>query len=90
MDLGQVVRLGRWAVMLMAGASLAACATIHPVLWAAEGAQGAATVRPPSSRPKALNAPYQVGGISYVPHEQPHHRRQPEICSPGTARTLSS
>ena len=76
MDRGQGIRLGRWAVMLMAGASLAACATVAPKYAVREGAQGSA-VRPPSS-PGAhgTNAPYQVGGIWYVPHEQPHYEER--------------
>jgi rare lipoprotein A len=72
MDRGQVVRFGRWAVVLMAGASLAACSTITPKYAVREGAQGSA-VRPPSSGKTGTNAPYQVGGIWYVPHEQPRY-----------------
>ncbi|HEX3365478.1 septal ring lytic transglycosylase RlpA family protein [Phenylobacterium sp.] len=73
MDRGQVVRFGRWALMLVAGASLAACSTITPKYAVREGAQGSA-VRPPAN-PGAhgTNAPYQVAGIWYVPHEQPHY-----------------
>ncbi|HXA38501.1 MAG TPA: septal ring lytic transglycosylase RlpA family protein [Phenylobacterium sp.] len=72
MDRGQVVRLGRWAVVLMAGASLAACATLTPKYAVREGAQGSAA-RPPTNGKTGTNAPYQVGGIWYVPHDQPHY-----------------
>lgn len=72
MDRGQVARLGRWAVVLMAGASLAACSTIAPKYSIREGAQDS-TVRPPANGKTATNAPYQVGGIWYVPHDQPHY-----------------
>jgi rare lipoprotein A len=81
-----VTRAGRLALVLMAGASLAACSTLttpqysirdggHGVArgGAPGGSQGSG-VRPPSD-PGAhgTNAPYQVAGIWYVPHEQPHY-----------------
>jgi rare lipoprotein A len=72
MDRGQVVRLGRWAAMLMAGASLAACGAITPK-YAVRGGVQSSAVRPPSDGKTGTNAPYQVGGIWYAPHEQPHY-----------------
>ena len=70
-------RAGRLALALMASASLAACASLTtPKYSIATGGPAAdgSTVRPPSN-PGAhgTNAPYQVGGIWYVPHEQPHY-----------------
>ena len=54
----------RMVAVLLAGASVAACATTGP--------------RPPPPRAHGAavpgyktGAPYQVGGIWYVPHEQP-------------------
>jgi rare lipoprotein A len=72
MDRGQWVRFGRWAVVLIAGASLAACSTVTPKYAVREGAQGS-TARPPSGGKGGTMAPYQVGGIWYVPHDQPHY-----------------
>lgn len=72
MDRGQRIRFGRWAVVLLAGASLAACATITPKFAVRGGGQGS-TARPPSNGKTGTNAPYQVAGIWYVPHEQPHY-----------------
>jgi rare lipoprotein A len=71
---------GRLALVLMASASLAACASLttpqYSIATGARGPQGAqgSSVRPPS-RPGAhgTNAPYQVGGIWYVPHDQPRY-----------------
>lgn len=58
----------RYAVLLAAGASLAACATPRPEY----------SARQPTPRPKAspgykVGQPYQVNGIWYVPKEQPHY-----------------
>lgn len=72
MDRGQRVRFGRWALILMAGASLAACSTVTPKYAVRGGVQGS-SVRPPSNGKNGTMAPYQVGGIWYVPHEQPHY-----------------
>ncbi|THD54301.1 septal ring lytic transglycosylase RlpA family protein [Phenylobacterium sp.] len=72
MDRGQKARIGRWVVVLMAGASLAACSTLSPKYAVREGAQGSAA-RPPSNGKNGTSAPYQVGGIWYVPHDQPHY-----------------
>ncbi|HLZ76262.1 septal ring lytic transglycosylase RlpA family protein [Phenylobacterium sp.] len=66
------------ALVLVAGASLAACSTLTTPQYAIQGAGQAgghgSTVRPPAD-PSAhgTNAPYQVGGIWYVPHEQPRY-----------------
>ncbi|HZZ32960.1 MAG TPA: septal ring lytic transglycosylase RlpA family protein [Phenylobacterium sp.] len=72
MDRGQVARIGRWATVLMAGASLAACSTLTPKYAVREGAQGSAA-RPNPNGKTGTNAPYQVGGFWYVPHDQPHY-----------------
>jgi rare lipoprotein A len=72
MDRGQMARFGRWTAVLMAGASLAACATLTPKYAVREGAQGSAA-RPNSTGKTGTNAPYQVGGFWYVPHDQPHY-----------------
>jgi len=70
------VRAGRWAVVLMAGASLTACVTpkyaVHGGPGAGPAAQGQAT-RPPGNGAHGTMAPYQVGGIWYVPREQPDY-----------------
>lgn len=60
--------IARYALFLLAGASLAACATPRPEY----------SVREPTRRPKGspaykVGAPYQVGGIWYVPKEQPNY-----------------
>jgi rare lipoprotein A len=67
-------RAGRWAVVLMAGASLAACASLTTPQYAIHDGPGARHA-PPSGAAGATgtNAPYQVGGIWYVPHEQPNY-----------------
>ncbi len=80
------VRAGRLALILVAGASLAACSTLTTPKYSIQdrapaGAQGGghgggqgSTVRPPSDAgAHGTNAPYQVGGIWYVPHEQPRY-----------------
>jgi rare lipoprotein A len=72
MDRGQKIRIGRWTVVLMAGASLAACSTITPKYAVRDGGPGLNT-RPPANGRNGTNAPYQVGGIWYVPHDQPHY-----------------
>lgn len=61
------------AFILMAGAALAACATPQPRL--ASQLPNATTGQAPSGavgRYK-VGAPYQVAGIWYVPHEDPHY-----------------
>jgi rare lipoprotein A len=67
MDRGHIARAGRWAIALMAGASLSACVTprydIH--------APHAQAVPAPKPGAKGTDQPYQVGGIWYVPHDQP-------------------
>jgi len=66
------------AVALLAGASLAACGTITPKYAVRAGAGAGAgvsrTAPPPAvAGAHGTNAPYQVGGIWYVPHEQPNY-----------------
>jgi rare lipoprotein A len=69
------VRIGRWAVMLLTGASLAACGTITPEY----AVRGSVRPAPPYAKPstgvraKGTDQPYQVGGIWYVPHDQPRY-----------------
>jgi rare lipoprotein A len=52
------------ALILMAGASLAACATSHSRL---------ASQTPAGAGRYKVGAPYQVAGVWYVPQEQPHY-----------------
>jgi len=54
--------------ILLASASLAACASLSTPQYDIHGS-GAA----PKSAARGTNAPYQVGGIWYVPHDQPHY-----------------
>lgn len=69
-----LVRTTRWAMLLMAGASLAACASMTTPKYAIrEGAAGSLAPPPGGSKSTGTNAPYQVGGIWYVPHEQPDY-----------------
>jgi len=74
MDRGMGVRAGRWAILLMAGAALAACGAITPK-YAVRGPGVAAPYgrSPDGPRLKGTDQPYQVGGIWYVPHDQPHY-----------------
>ncbi len=66
---------GGLAVLLLAGASLAACASLtpSPQYAAREGGRHAAPGAAPGQRTYKTGEPYQVGGIWYVPHEQPHY-----------------
>ena len=75
MDRGQIVRTGRLAIVLLGSATLTACMTPQ---YAVRGSVGAA----PESHAEAQSAPhgryktgdpYQVGGIWYLPHEQPDY-----------------
>ncbi len=65
------IRIASVALVALAGASLAACTTMTP-RYAARGPAGTA---PPPAGPKGYKTgePYQVGGIWYVPHEQPNY-----------------
>jgi rare lipoprotein A len=60
----------RYAILLLAGASLAACATVHPEYAAREPGHRA---RPPASPGYKIGSPYQVGGVWYVPKAQPDY-----------------
>jgi rare lipoprotein A len=68
--------VARWAVFLMAGASIAACASVAPpaARYPARMAD-LAKLPPPSKGPTTYKTgePYQVGGIWYVPQEQPNY-----------------
>lgn len=72
----KIAQAGRWSVLLLAGASLTACVTPKYSLRGGPGAgpvaQGQA-VRPQSNGAHGTMAPYQVGGIWYVPREQPDY-----------------
>lgn len=57
----------RMAAMAMAGASLAACATTTPKF------SSRAPTKAASNTTYKVGAPYQVGGVWYVPREQPHY-----------------
>jgi rare lipoprotein A len=61
----------RLAIVVLAGASLAACATVQPKY----ATRGASTAGPASTGPTGYKTgqPYQVAGIWYVPHEQPNY-----------------
>jgi rare lipoprotein A len=74
MDRGQSVRAGGWAVLLLASASLGACASLTTPKYAVREGAGASPVRPaPNATAHGTNAPYQVAGVWYVPHEQPNY-----------------
>ena len=63
-------RAMRTAILALAGLSLAACATTRPELSARGSAhRGKATAAPAYK----VGAPYQVGGVWYVPREQPNY-----------------
>ena len=59
----------RVALVALAGASLAACATVQPK-YATHGGAGAAPTAPGGYK---VGQPYQVAGIWYVPREQPNY-----------------
>jgi rare lipoprotein A len=67
----RVVRAGRWAVVLMAGASLTACASLTAPKYSINSAHGLNAPGAPGAH--GTNAPYQVAGIWYVPHDQPNY-----------------
>jgi rare lipoprotein A len=65
----------RWAAILMAGVSLAACASVAPPA-PKYAARMADLARPPPAKGATTyrtGEPYQVGGVWYVPHEQPDY-----------------
>jgi rare lipoprotein A len=63
-------RRAQFAFTLLAGASLAACATVEPRYASHSGGRGKA---PPvvQGGERKVGKPYQVGGVWYVPREQP-------------------
>ncbi|HEV7383346.1 MAG TPA: septal ring lytic transglycosylase RlpA family protein [Phenylobacterium sp.] len=74
----EAAKAGRWAVVLMAGASLAACASLTTPKYDIHAAQSRAPAnapRPggPRAGGKGTDQPYQVGGIWYAPHDQPNY-----------------
>jgi rare lipoprotein A len=58
----------RLALVLLAGASLAACATLEPD-YATRGA-------PPAKPLKGTQKPYQINGVWYYPHEEPDYDKK--------------
>src|SRR5258708_33651545 len=76
MDRGQITVTGRWAAVLLGAGSLTACMTPEyavraPGTQVAPEAQARATPAPRTHY--KTGDPYQVGGIWYVPHEQPNY-----------------
>jgi len=77
MDRREIAGAVRWTVLLLASASLTACAT--PQYSAREPASPASqayakTTPAPAARGRYKTGdPYQVGGIWYVPHDQPNY-----------------
>jgi rare lipoprotein A len=68
------LRVARWAVILMAGASLAACASVAPPAPKYPSRMADLTrPQPRGSTTYKTGEPYQVGGVWYVPHEQPDY-----------------
>jgi len=73
-DLRINVKGARWGAILMAGASLTACASVSPPT-ARYPVHSTQLAQAPSKGPSGYKTgePYQVGGIWYVPHEQPDY-----------------
>ncbi|HEX3889002.1 MAG TPA: septal ring lytic transglycosylase RlpA family protein [Phenylobacterium sp.] len=69
----RVIRAGRWALVLMAGASLAACASLTTPKYSINTTRGLTAPPPGAPGAHGTNAPYQVAGIWYVPHDQPNY-----------------
>ncbi|HEX2801218.1 MAG TPA: septal ring lytic transglycosylase RlpA family protein, partial [Phenylobacterium sp.] len=67
-------RLARVAIIVLAGSSLAACATVAPQYSAhpPRGGRAQAQANLPGYK---IGAPYQVGGIWYVPKDEPNYDR---------------
>ncbi|WP_279386493.1 septal ring lytic transglycosylase RlpA family protein [Phenylobacterium hankyongense] len=66
MDHHSFTRFSRLAVVLAAGASLAACATVEP-RYATQPAPA------PRAQGQKIGKPYQVGGVWYTPKAQPNY-----------------
>jgi len=66
--------LGRVAIILLAGSALAGCATVAPQYSAhpPRGGRAQAQANLPGYK---IGAPYQVGGIWYVPKDEPNYDR---------------
>jgi rare lipoprotein A len=62
----------RYAILLMAGASLCACASVHPEYSAHRTTHRAKADAAPRYK---VGSPYEVGGIWYVPKEQPDYNQ---------------
>ena len=68
---GQIARL---AIILMAGGSLAACASVQPRY----PSQGTSASNKPGATAavRKVGKPYEVGGVWYVPQEDPNYDRR--------------
>jgi rare lipoprotein A len=66
-------RTPRLAVLLLAGASLAACATPHPRLSDRQSASPTGHAPSGAGGVYKVGEPYQVAGVWYVPREQPDY-----------------
>lgn len=64
--------LTRLAIVLTAGASLAACATVEP-RYPSRGSGAQAGLPSGGAGERKVGKPYEVGGIWYVPREQPDY-----------------
>lgn len=62
----------RYAALLMAGASLAACATVRPDYATNPAGHGGRSAPNPGYK---VGAPYQVGGVWYTPKDEPDYNR---------------
>src|SRR3569623_1760179 len=77
MDRNEIAGTVRWAVLLAAGVSLTACATpqysVRGPVSQAPQAYAKSTPAPAARGRYKTGDPYQVGGIWYVPHDQPNY-----------------
>jgi rare lipoprotein A len=75
MDRRQIVRTGRLAVVLLGSATLTACMTPQYAVRApaVTSPELSAKAQPAPRGRYKTGDPYQVGGIWYVPHEQPDY-----------------
>lgn len=77
MDRREVAGVVRWTVLLLAGVSLTACATpqysVREPVSPAPQAYAKSAPAPAARGRYKTGDPYQVGGIWYVPHDQPNY-----------------
>jgi len=73
----EIAGVVRWTILLLAGVSLTACATPQYSVREPAGrtpqAYAKSTPAPAARGRYKTGAPYQVGGIWYVPHDQPDY-----------------